>query len=551
MIKIPTKKSTLPYQIVTCLFLFFLASCSSEEEVLKEEQATGEYKLEENKTWNVNREGQHALDIVFFIPSDYTANDSLLNKVSDVMLYIQKWYAVQMKMQGFGEKTFGLITDESGKVRVHLVEGEQEGSFYSGHQEMKKEIDAYFSSNPGFREGEHLLVLEHRRDGAPFKGTGKTAYANSSDFTLTATGKAIDGFELKTCPLLGGIIHELGHCLNLPHSCHKGSDSPKISLMSFGNFTYQKDPEKVFLTKSSCAILNVCQVFNKKSNGVTYYSIADNADLKEYSIVKDSIKKALIADGIFTSNIKPTHFYIGHDGFPAGGKNNYDDISFTVTPKPTSNPHEYAFHLEMPYSDLFNNYKDKGKDDMQLTFNLIIENGLIKRLFNYNYTIDLSTKIPNDDVNKLWAEFEHSNRSNWTITANTTSPNQDRIITTTLDGNNTTYWHSDYPYDISSQGPHEITIDMAESKTINGVYLYSDRSGSNYSPKHIIVQTSSDGGITYNTVKEYSISTITSEIKVNFDTPKTTRYLKILVNEVFISKESEENLILNEIDIIR
>lgn len=106
-------------------------------------------------------------------------------------------------------------------------------------------------------------------------------------FKLVSTGQFIDGCELMTCDTLGGIIYELGHRLNLPY---KTSDLPNIALILFGNHTYQKDGESKFLylTKASCAILDVDKVFNSKDN--QYYNVSPSIEIRAYSGTKDNTK---------------------------------------------------------------------------------------------------------------------------------------------------------------------------------------------------------------------------------------------------------------------
>lgn len=536
--------------------VFFFGSCSSDS-VETNTPPTSSEKPKESKEpetseediWNVSPNNQYALNVVFFNPTDYTVNEGLLNEVGNMMVYVQQWFELQMELNGYGKKTFGLVTNQQGKARIHLVQGRLASTSYQGHNEILNEIDQYFAANPNTKQGTHTFVLGFRDSGVPFYGINKIAFANTDDFKLVPTGKSIGDFQLMNCDRLGGIMHELGHGLNLPHCAHKGSDLPKVSLMSFGNHTYQNDgSERVFLTASSSAILNACEAFNTKDN-IPYYATDVGAEFLGYTVEKDETNNSLMLQGTVTSPAVLNHIYVGHDGFPAGGGDNYDDITFTTVLEPTGNINEYNFSLRIPYSDLFNEYKDETKNDMQLTFNVIAKNGNRQKIGGYAYTIDLTTKIPNDDVIAAYTPFVLRDRSNWTILANTTSPNPDRVATTMLDSDLSSYWHSNYPYNIADSGPHEITIDMANSMTFSGVYLFSDRAGTNYRPKNVVIQTSNDG-ISFTTVKEMSLSNGLTEAKINLDNSVSSQYLRILISQVYIPSGTEENLILNEIDII-
>ncbi|MGW9684892.1 discoidin domain-containing protein [Flagellimonas sp. 2504JD1-5] len=549
----------------TLIFLMILmASCSSDSIETPDPPTTNE-KPDEPKEpetpvediWSVNRADQYAVNIIFYKPSDFNVTDDIVNQLSDMALYIQKWYEVQMNLNGYGNKTFGLITNQNGKVRVHVIESNNPSSYYrskeeqnpySTLQELNAAVNNYFNSNQGFKASSHSLILSNEETLIRFVGSGKNAYARSADFNLVPSGKFIGDLQLMSSAGLGGIMHELAHGLNVPHNCHKNSELPKISLMSFGNHTYENGQEDmVFMTKTTAAILNVNEAFNKTNNGVAYYA-QDAMELLSLTVAKDAVNSHIHVEGTISSDVTPTHVYISNDGAPNGqANNNYDDVTF-VTEFTSLGDGKYGFSADMPYAELFNNYKDDGKNNMLLSIKGLTTQGNRHELYRYNYTIDLATQIPNDDVNKTYEIFTFSDRSAWSITANTTSPNSARNVNTTLDGDLSSYWHSNYPYDISASGNHELTIDMGSEMEFTGLYLHSDRGGTNFRPKHVIVQQSADGNA-YSTVKEFDLENI-PENHLLFDAAVTTRYLKISVSEVHISSGTEENLILNEIDLI-
>ncbi len=541
-----------------------MGSCSSDSVETPNPPTTNEKPNEpeepetpEEDIWSVNKADQYAVNIIFYKPSDFNVTDDIINKLSDMALYIQKWYEVQMELNGYGKKTFGLITNQNNKVRIHVIESNNPSSYYhnkeeqnpySTLQELNAAVTNYFNSNTNFKASSHSLILSNEETLIRFVGSGKNAYARSPDFSLVPTGKFIGGFQLMKSAGLGGIMHELAHGLNVPHNCHKNSELPKISLMSFGNHTYENGQEDmVFMTKTTAAILNVNEAFNKNNNGIGYYA-QDAIALESLKVEKDVAINSIHAEGVISSDVTPTHIYISNDGAPNGqANNNYDDVTF-VTELTDLGENKYSFSVDMPYEELFNNYKDDGKNEMLLSLKGLTIQGNKHELYKYNYSIDLTTKIPNNNVNKTYEIFTFSDRSNWSIAANTTSPNSARNADTTLDGDLSSYWHSNYPYDISASGNHELTIDMASEIEFNGIYLHSDRGGTNFRPKHVIIQQSVDGN-TYTTIKEFDLENI-PENQLSFDAAVTTRHLKILVSEVHISSGTEENLILNEIDII-
>lgn len=520
------------------IIVFYLGTSCSDDVDLEQDNDILE------KEFTVNRENQYALNVVFFKPSDFDASPMLIDNVSTMMLYIQKWYEKQMELQGYGKKTFGLMTRD-GKVNIILISAPKPAASYPGHSGIIELVDQYFLNHPDEKRGDHTFVLGSGNSGVPFYGLGKWCFATSNDdFSLTSSGKTIDDLELMLCDKLGGIMHELGHGLNLPHNCQKASDLPEIALMSFGNHTYQTNPELVFLTKATCALLNVSQTFNTKER--EYYAESPEIEMKSYSVVKDDSKKATLIDGLITTNLKPTHFWIGHDGVPSGGGNNYDNITWSEPFTPTGKDNEYSFHAEMPYSDIFNGYK--RKDTLRLEMIAITENGMKSRVIDYKYTMDELNQVPNDDIQKYYAVHELTDRSDWVINANSSSGNTEINM---IDGMGSTYWHSKWPWSISTDGNHVITVDMGSQKDINGIFLSSYRSGGQYRPKHLIISASSDN-VTWSEEKAFTTPSIDDarEVSLNFDKVVNTRYVKIVVDQVYISNGNEENLIITELDIL-
>lgn len=468
--------------------------------------------------------------------------------VNDLKTQLESELKEQQDPRMFGK---GVVFDEyvyankKGKVNIILIEGSQPNIFYKdNHNAILDLIAERFLEKPTDKQSNHTLILGNRESGVPFFGLGKNCFATSDNFKLSSSGKYLDNLELMNCHLLGGIMHELAHGLNLPHNAHKASELPNISLMSFGNHTYQNGNEElVFLTKSDCAILDVNEAFNKIEE--QYYEVSPSIKMKHYTVTKDNLKQATIVEGVFTSELKPTHFYVGHNAYPLAG--GYDRITFTVPVIGTATVDEYSFKVEMSYSDIFNGYQ--AKDVFELSMDIITENGNRKTVVKYDYTIDVNSPEPNDDILKDFSEFIFSDRSKWSITANTKA-NANQVSGNIIDGNLDSYWHSKWPYTISDDGDHKIEIDMGEQKEINGIYLLSERSGGQFRPKHIIVATSVDG-ISWVTEKEVTINSMSNarEVYINFDASKTVRFIKLIVDEVYTSN-SEENLILTELDVL-
>ncbi|MFV0566882.1 MAG: discoidin domain-containing protein [Flavobacteriaceae bacterium] len=512
----------------------------------------------DNDVWTVNIENQQALNVVFFIPTDFPSDDKTVESrialISDMMLYIQAWYKKQMDVAGFGAKTFGLLTNQKGQVRINLVKGQHPTTYYGGNSNLvKEEVDAYFEKHPEFNSSVHTLVLGDYGSKIGFQGIGYWCYATSEDFTLTDTGEEFHGFKLKNAARLGGIMHELGHGLNLPHNCQTAAQVPNVALMSNGNRVYAKSPEKIFLTQSSCAILSNNALFNKTTNGILYYKEMPATVVKTLSIAKNTALKTIHINGTFTSNTAIPYVYAGFD-FISDNANppndNYDEITYLTVPV-KENENLYSFDIEVAYADLFNNFQEEIKDEAVIEINLISENGFRLVPYSHYYTTDIATQIPNTDIELDYTAFNLSDRSGWSITANSAPENKTDTFTNMIDGNESTFWHSNWPYSVEKHGPHTITINMGTTKTINGIYLLSARSGTQFRPKHVTVLTSLDNK-NWDEANKTLIPAIEAaeRFTIDFEKPAEARFIKILVDEIYKSgKGKVENLVLTEVDV--
>ncbi|MFV0566821.1 MAG: discoidin domain-containing protein [Flavobacteriaceae bacterium] len=579
-------KLKLLFQIMCCVVLITASACSSDSkepeepkvvdtdgdgvEDSKDECPTvaGLASLngcpeeeEEEDVWTVNVANQQALNVVFFIPTDFASDEGTVTDISghisDVMLYMQAWFKKQMEYNGYGSKTFGLMTNQHGKVHVLVVKGQYSSTHYNGRSvNVKPEVEEYLAENPEFDKSAHTLVLAEKGANIGFNGLGKWCFATSADYSLTDTGKTFDGFALKTCESLGGIMHELGHGLNLPHNCQKASEEPNVALMSFGNHTYEGgNPEKVYLTQSSSAILNVNSLFNKTTNGISYYMVEPLVEIKSVNITKNNVTAAIVINASFTSNTPVTHTYAGFDFVNAGANppnDNYDEITYLKAPTQDANG-VYTFQVEVPYNDLFNTYQVDNKDEAVIEINVLTENGFRIKPFDHYYTTNTLTQVPNDDIIVGYTAFEYSDRSSWTVTANTSTSNTERQAEKMVDGNESSYWHSLWPYYVANRGPHEITVDMGTTKAAAGVYILSNRDHNDqYRPKNITIQTSTDGTTWTTAIDSYTVPTYAEaeRLSLNFASSLNFRYFKVLVSERYTNTTSaEENLIIAELDI--
>ena len=551
--------------LLTIFFVFVnFISCSCD---CPEDEPIVEDPIEdpdpEDEAFSSNRPDQDPLNVVYFIPTDFKiafeSKESILRtNLSEAMLFAQAWFKKQMELGGVVDKSFALSTRNSNtEVRIITVLGEKASDQYANNMEVRTEIEAYFQEHPDDMEGEFTLVFSDDGTGIANRGGNKMAFIRSpDDFAMVDTGKTLDGLQLLTCQKFGTLLHELAHALNAPHVAHKASELPNLSLMGGGGsnrWDAGGKEDQVKLVASTVAIFDVCGAFNKNNLGIEYHAVGPNIDIVSYSIAKNNAEQQTQATITFTSDVAPLYLYVALDAEPNAANTNYDTVAFTTTVTPTGKTDQYEASLEMPYSEFFNGYDRYGiktDNNIELSVNILTENGFRIIPLSYKFTISsANSPEPDDNINK--ESYALSDRSAWSITANTTSHGQPEAqgAPMMLDGDLSTFWFSDWPTPSASDTPHVIEVDMGGEHTYDGIYLYSLRTPNpQFRPKHIVVEVSSDNS-TYITAGEHMEAISNPDTRVLFETSQTARFLRITIDEVHTTN-GVENLIINELDMI-
>ncbi|MGY0036725.1 hypothetical protein [Pedobacter sp. NJ-S-72] len=253
------------------------------------------------------------LNVVYFVPSDLDTLKDYQRRYSEILLYYQNWYMQEMQRNGYGNKTFGLLTDAITKrVKIITIRGKLPKSSYpyeGGSGAMQQEVIAYFAAHPADQTSQHTLILipNYAIDasggptGGPFYGTGRWCYAiDYADFDIKYIGQT-STLANRFTDWFGGVAHELGHGLNLSHN------SPKVSEMATLGHTlmYWTQFGKIptFLSSADCARLNTNEIFNKDTK--TYYGPV-NASIKSIHAKYDAAKGAIVVSGRFSTDTPVT-----------------------------------------------------------------------------------------------------------------------------------------------------------------------------------------------------------------------------------------------------
>jgi hypothetical protein len=270
------------------------------------------------------------LHIVYWTPADRAPAADYRARLQRMLEHIQAFYAGEMERLGFGRRSIRLAYDDEGKMRIHLVKGKQPYSTYnvqSGHV-IRGECLPTLKQAGVDPEDETVVIFCNMADWDPEKRTLRHRspyYAGGSSRAGTAwqlDSPILDTLHLeKKVPRLhdgqyghisigkhnsifiGGIAHELGHALGLPHAKERADERKRFgtALMGSGNRSYGDE----LRNEGKGSFLTLAHGLRLASHPQFSGSIKE---LKTPAKVK-LLEPALVPDGkgfIFSGTIKST-----------------------------------------------------------------------------------------------------------------------------------------------------------------------------------------------------------------------------------------------------
>ena len=213
------------------------------------------------------------LNVVYLIPTDLQPHKDYERRLGEILLHMGAFYNSELKRNGSPACLRLPIDPATGLVKITIVPGSKPASAYpyqNGWRQAIPDIDTFYAKHPEQKRSERTLVImpQQHNTGFPFYGLGERyCFAiDYADFDWKRCGeKSAAGREFTKW--YGGMAHELGHGLGLPHN-HATISQEKLfgeALMAAGNYTLGQKP--TFLTPGSCALLEscpVCRVFDPK-----------------------------------------------------------------------------------------------------------------------------------------------------------------------------------------------------------------------------------------------------------------------------------------------
>ncbi|WP_054715959.1 discoidin domain-containing protein [Marinifilum fragile] len=501
------------YLSITVCCVFFMLSLVGG--CAKEKAQEIEELLPEEVTYNYSSTAKYNLNVVYFLPADVEERKNSHYRLSQILLNGQAFYRNHMKEYGFGDKTFNMLVDqENDRVKIIYIQGKYPTANYpyeGGGAKVLEEVDEYFDANPDEKSSDHTLILlpvvDHDNPDVPYYGLGRNCLAlDYTEMDIKYFGEDSKKGNDAT-KYIGGLLHELGHCLNLPHNKEKVSEaslgSKGTSLMGSGNYTYGKTP--TFLTEASCAILNNCQVISDFEN--SFYT---TASLSVSNILASYENGKLKISGTYNTNKDVNYVCFYCD--PATDNADYDAVSWASPVKGDN-----TFDISMPISE----FHQKGNTPYVLRLLFCHVNGEISK---YSYSFTFQNDVPIIE----FGDKNNFDRTNWKV-IDFSSEENNELASYVLDGDAETFWHSRWSQNATSY-PHHLTIDMGDIQNVSG-FSFLQRDGMR-KVQDIEILVSNDN-IQWESMGNFQLKEINTLHHVNLSNETKFRYFKIIMNSAF------------------
>ncbi|MCC9607229.1 NPCBM/NEW2 domain-containing protein [Blastopirellula sp. JC732] len=301
--------------------------------------------------------GNRKLHVVYWTPNDREPAPLYRERLSAILLDIQNFYATEMKRLGFGERTIQFDLKEDGLVNIHVVTGEGPYAQYDtpdGRRIRQECVPPLREA--GINPDEETIVIfcnmsnwnpEERtiRQNSPYYASGTPTGGNAWQVdspildlqSLSNKGDNVRDGQYGNISIgkynsifIGGVCHELGHALGLPH-CQQRPDEQQMfgtALMGSGNRSYgdnlRGEGRGTFLTLANGLKLASHPQFSGSIKGLSAKS-----DAKVDIVKVEEVDGAVQLTGRVTAN-PPPYAVLGY--LDPDGHSNYDAFTAVAVP---------------------------------------------------------------------------------------------------------------------------------------------------------------------------------------------------------------------------
>ncbi len=297
------------------------------------------------------------IHIVYWTPSDREPAPRYRERLGAILEDIRDFYAVEMKRLGFGPRTIRLDYADDGKMKVHVVKGRQPYANYDVQSgglirneclttlraagiDPDKETIVIFCNMSNW-DAEKRIIMQNSPYYAGGSNRSGTAWQVDSpilELSLLAKKepRVRDGqygdisIGRYNSIFIGGVCHELGHALGLPHNKERPDEQVAFgtALMGSGNRSYGEElrgeGKGSFLTLAHGLKLASHPIFSGSVKGI---DLPSNAEVSAVSL--ENRGKSFTLSGTVKAD-PPAYAVLGYMDPDGGG--DYDATTCTAIP---------------------------------------------------------------------------------------------------------------------------------------------------------------------------------------------------------------------------
>lgn len=303
------------------------------------------------------RRAEKKVHIVYWTPSDREPAPRYRERLGAILEDIRDFYAKEMKRLGFGPRTIRLDYADDGRMKVHLVKGSQPYAKYDVQSggpirneclatlraagiDPEKETIVIFCNMSNWDAEQRVITQNSPYYAGGSNRQGTAWQVDSPILELSSLAKkeprVKDGqygdisIGRYNSIFIGGVCHELGHALGLPHNRQRPDEQAAFgtALMGSGNQTYGEnlrgEGKGSFLTLAHGLKLASHPIFSGSVKGI---DLPSNAEVSAVKI--ENRGKAFTLSGTVKAD-PPAYAVLGYMDPDGGG--DYDATTCTAIP---------------------------------------------------------------------------------------------------------------------------------------------------------------------------------------------------------------------------